>query len=79
MDERRKYHYARKVYHNACKIIAPLIKNQDEYGFDLGDACAQALMQEYPDMEIEEMYSIVTSAIKHHAEGRLDEILSKSE
>lgn len=62
--DRRQYHTVRRVFTEACELIAPLILHGSDDGEVTGYALVHMVHDRFPDLSDEEVHVLVTAAMR---------------
>lgn len=77
MDERRVHHAVRKIFAQACILLAPLMKENDKALSMSGFAMVHMMQEHFPGLSGTDARIAITAVEHLHRENRLQALLGK--
>ncbi len=76
-DERREHHPVRKIFVQACELLAPIVAGNDTVKTVSNFAMAHMVQEHFPQLSSAEVHIVILTVEKIHKEERLHAILNK--
>jgi hypothetical protein len=73
--DRRQYHTVRRVFTEACELIAPMILQGFSGSGVSGYALVHMVHDRFPELTDEEVHVLLTAAMRMRDDGKLREII----